>query len=444
MFVAVLFVVITLPIGKRLLVHGFTPGFFEYTSVFFYISDIALLLLIGVFFFDKQRRVLLFTKKNLFFFIFLLVAIISIFLSDHQLLSAFQVFRLTLWIVFALSLSTFWNTKQFLKPVFMAFAVMAVFESLLALLQFISQENLGLSILGEQPIAITDPGTSRVWLNGSWAIRAYGTFLHPNVLSAFLLLGLFSLYYFWVLRTCPSLHVTRENYKEKFREYRPMLISSIILGIAIFVVLMGLALTFSRAGWAIGFVLSLLVISYWLLVRPYRREAFKLLIVLVTCSLFLVTMLRPFIFPRAQISGGEPAVTERIKYANIGLEIIKKNPFGVGIGNQVLYAHKNQLFQNQGFIHSQKWQPVHNIYLLIAAELGVFGLLAFIALLISFIKPIIKKLNLLEVQIPILMLSVLLLFGLTDHFIWTLYQGQLMFWVVIGMVLGIALETSNK
>jgi len=76
--------------------------------------------------------------------------------------------------------------------------------------------------------------------------------------------------------------------------------------------------------------------------------------------------------------------------------------------------------------------------------LGVFGLLAFIALLISFIKPIIKKLNLLEVQIPILMLSVLLLFGLTDHFIWTLYQGQLMFWVVIGMVLGIALETSNK
>ena len=38
--------------------------------------------------------------------------------------------------------------------------------------------------------------------------------------------------------------------------------------------------------------------------------------------------------------------------------------------------------------------------------------------------------------IPKIMLLSLLIFGMFDHFLWTIEPGRLMFWIVLGIVMG--------
>ena len=125
-----------------------------------------------------------------------------------------------------------------------------------------------------------------------------------------------------------------------------------------------------------------------------------------------------------------------------GFELIKKNPFGVGLGNQVIYSVKNNIYQNSGMVRPWEWQPIHNIYLLMASEIGIFGFLAFSFFILNLfgINQYLSKdfgsvLNL-ENYIPKIMLLALLAFGLVDHFLWTLEPGRLMLWVVVGVVMG--------
>ena len=77
-----------------------------------------------------------------------------------------------------------------------------------------------------------------------------------------------------------------------------------------------------------------------------------------------------------------------------------------------------------GWLH----QPVHNIYLLIAAETGLLGLMAFLFFLYLLIK---KKPRL---TIFCLLLVSFLIIGLFDHFFWTLQQGQMVFWLILGII----------
>lgn len=134
----------------------------------------------------------------------------------------------------------------------------------------------------------------------------------------------------------------------------------------------------------------------------------------------------------------------------LGLELVASHPFGVGIGNQVFYSVQNGLYQWRGMTHAWEWEPVHNIYLLIATELGILGLAAFLTLLLSIIFnfgirnfPCVALS--LGVAVAALMSLSLMAFGLVDHFLWTLQPGRLMLWLVVGLALswGIA-ETPTK
>ena len=88
------------------------------------------------------------------------------------------------------------------------------------------------------------------------------------------------------------------------------------------------------------------------------------------------------IFPRAQISLTEPAVSQRIIYNELGWQLDKKIiPEGIGLSNQVIYSAKNGLYQILGMNQAWQWQPIHNIYFLIGAEIGVLGLLVFLILM---------------------------------------------------------------
>ena len=127
--------------------------------------------------------------------------------------------------------------------------------------------------------------------------------------------------------------------------------------------------------------------------------------------------------------------------------MIKDNPlFGVGLKNFVVamddYADERLL----PYLH----QPVHNIYLLIAAESGVLALVVFLIFLLNIVRPAFAMTapgppaeragrqaigddSILRYVLVLTFLGFLAI-GFFDHYLWTIQQGELMFWVVLGLM----------
>jgi O-antigen ligase len=202
------------------------------------------------------------------------------------------------------------------------------------------------------------------------------------------------------------------------------------------VLLLGIALTFSRVAWAIA-ASAVLWFGLYHLCRPaYRKQAAKLFAVAGASGYLLLTVLSPFILPRAQISLAEPSVSERVQYGRVALAMLRAHPLGVGIGSQVLVAAREDRYRDAGIANVNRWQPIHNIYLLMAVDIGIAGAAAFL----SWIGVVVWKgargvRRGDDALVALTMLAALLLFGLFDHFFWTLWQGQLMLWTAVGLML---------
>lgn len=471
---------ISIPFGFRVLLYQFTPGFHEYESIFLYGSDLFLLAFLFFFYFSDFNhwpfsRIL----KNLrivnrpSFFVswpesiaitlggarvdnklrivslvaFLVFAGTSIFAATYWVLSLYNFIRLFLLVLFAFAVGKLLK-EGFLKleKILAVLGILTVVESLIAILQFYYQKSLGLWFLGESVLGEGIKSVAKIDVEGGHFLRAYGTFPHPNILAGFLLLGLFSLFYFWLRRPTQGW---------PFSALRRLFLGDLLIGISLFIVALGLILTFSRAAWLIAIVLSGALIAFLFTNKDYRKQSLRLLILLLAISYLLLAAWGWVIFSRATISLSEPAVSQRLAYNELGFNLLKLKPFGVGMGNQVIYSVQNNLYKNLGMNESWQWQPIHNIYFLIGVEIGILGLFVFLIFLSLFLiskskfliskqyqNPNIQNKNLfrnsdLEIRICQLMLLALLGFGFFDHFLWTLQPGRLMFWVVIGLVLGI-------
>jgi hypothetical protein len=439
--------VIALPFGTRVLLHSFTPGFHEYEAMFLYASDIPLILFVALYLGTLNRRTdaLRSIRKYIFPVVFFLAfAAYSIMFAKDAGLGWYSFVRLLLGVCFAFAIAHLVADTAKWRMFFGTLVLLAVFESVVAFLQFRAQGSIGLGFLGESPIGALMLGTAKSILGEGRVVRAYGTFPHPNVLGAFLLIGLSALYYFWFSIRIPRFVVTRVNYRALFKQYRAVIIQTTLLSAGMFMVLMGLLLTFSRVAWMLAVFISLLTIFYFLFFSHYRRQSLKLAMVLVAIGFWLQTLFAPFIIPRAQVSLTEPSVVERISYNRLGVSLIREHPFGVGIGNQVLTAVEDGSYARARIVSPKLWQPIHNLYLLIASEigfLGVIALLIFLAQLVIGNRLPAGKAG--KLENPVLritsyqLLITVLLFALFDHFFWTLEQGRLLFWLVIGIVLAV-------
>ncbi|MDP1688786.1 MAG: O-antigen ligase family protein [bacterium] len=510
---------LSIPLGYRVILYQWTLGFDEYETAFLYANDFLMLLFLSTYFLSLSKKNNFISKiilrknsgqenKNLQFTIynlhlifksqfsikaykaistksqffrslmsqilkplcfediglrnialssFLFFSFITIFWATFPLLALYNFIRLLLLVFVALTISALLKAKSLkLEVIFGILASLAIVESLIGFLQFLFQHSLGLWWLGESLVGERIIGSAKIIVEGGAVLRAYGTFPHPNVLGAFLVLGLMSLCYFWLRR--PS--------ERKMWSGWSTLKSDMVFGLGLYVVLVGLTLTFSRSTWAIAILATTILIIYNLFInRKYIIQTVRLTFLLLAISYILFNSYSVFIFPRAQLSVNEPAVTYRISYDKLGLELIKNNPLGVGLGNQVIYSVKNNIYKESGMNKVWEWQPIHNMYLLIGAETGILGLVSFLLLVLSlFVKPKIQKLNYkqninlkktnwklgglldlnfkylfrfsdldIRVFMPKLMLLSLMFFGMTDHFLWTIEPGRLMFWIVLAM-----------
>ena len=126
---------------------------------------------------------------------------------------------------------------------------------------------------------------------------------------------------------------------------------------------------------------------------------------------------------RVTISPQEEAVTQRLYYNGLAAETISQHRLlGVGIGQSVA-----ELMRAKPRYPALFYQPVHNLYLLVASETGLLGLLFFL----GWLGTVLWRSR----SHPFLLVPCLLLLvaGLFDHFFWTLQQGSLLFWLAASL-----------
>ncbi|PIR88999.1 MAG: hypothetical protein COU07_03865 [Candidatus Harrisonbacteria bacterium CG10_big_fil_rev_8_21_14_0_10_40_38] len=438
------------PIGTRVILFKFTGGFHEYEAVSFYLSDVFVLGFIFYYLgsYLKAFKNFFSNKLKLSLGSFLFFSFVSIFLSISFGLSLYSLLRLLEVVLFSIFSATILRKDDF-KKIFLILAIFSVFESFVAIGQFVLQKDVGLQFLGESHLGIF-PGISKVPAGGGVLLRAYGTFPHPNILGAFLLTGLVSLLYFYFLTSI-----------EPGRKYFTGAIRRLFISVGLFFVIFGITLTFSRTAWILAFLVVASFVLYGFL-RPrgivssrlyglgswflkYRSRSLALR--LITISVFFVYLFSvPFgdvFVPRASVSIGEPSVSYRVVYNKMALHIIKEHPLGVGIGSEVITAYKEKIFEGYHLTESWQWQPIHNIYLLAASEIGVLGALGFLLFFVFIFLNLLKKDFTHEKFSVAVLIFAFLLFGLVDHFFWTLQQGRLMFWLVVVLAIFISNKQRN-
>jgi len=314
--------------------------------------------------------------------------------------------------------SSRWNS------IFSIIIFVSLFQSIIGILQFITQRSIGLFWLGESHISQIMPGVAKIIFNGHTLIRSYGLFPHPNIFAGFLLLSLLLCMIY------------------KNTNHRPLLLSgrirfkgfNIVIGrknldFIIFIQSVAILLTFSKSA-IIGLAIALFYIyvprfhsksqmfhacpvdsdcSMWNNQNFYgvehlsslRGEAyfkiltanrnFRVIILLLLIVVFWLHLAGPNFDSNLYKS-----LNERILYLNVSpaqiatqsvaggrgtIKDFKTLLFGIGEGQFVwnMQKYKDLL--------SWQFQPVHNVFLLIWSELGIVGLGLFIYWLYLMFQP---------------------------------------------------------
>jgi hypothetical protein len=153
------------------------------------------------------------------------------------------------------------------------------------------------------------------------------------------------------------------------------------------------------------------------------------------CVAFLVCYWS-YVANRSVISSTDEAVQLRVLYNKESLTS-GQNVFGLGMGNFVPWLMTQNLHLDR-----EVYQPVHNIYLLIYAEVGIVGIALFILFLAFLLYDFYKRLfaerrikRLYYFSFALVIVSVLI-FGVFDHYLWTIQSGRLIFWLALGLLAG--------
>ncbi|MEK7652061.1 MAG: O-antigen ligase family protein [Patescibacteria group bacterium] len=408
--------IFTLPFQKRHIFFDLSPTlnsqFSEYLAIALYVSDI--LLVITLFWSIFTGKI----SKNLNkYWVFGLIALNTLFslliISPRGVNDWYWGLKTLEWLILAIFALNVSREANYRRLISISLVIAGVFQSLIALGQFLVQHSLGLRIFGEQIIGKYIDGVAKIDLDGEKFIRAYGTFAHPNQLSAFLIV---------TCATAIYLFVQENKNKQK-----------IFYGFAVAIMIIGNYLTFSRSG-LLTLYISLTLILF-LLIKKAKLEYKKLLTIILTTTILSIVILFPFLNARTNTA---PTVYNRTLYNTTGLKIFSEHPiFGVGIGNMIPEMSK-QLNSTE----SWQVQPPHNFFLEVACETGIVGLILISVLFASILKKGMHQIEKTEGEQLIYSIALtsafvaMIFLMFFDHYFYTLQQTQLLLWLLIGMILG--------
>lgn len=302
---------------------------------------------------------------------------------------------------------------------FTAIVLGGLFQSVIAIPQFIIQSSLGLKWLGESVLSPSQTGIAAFLVNGLKVMRAYGTTPHSNVLAAYLFVALGAFYNI-------SIYHKRRWWWYVFHA----------------ITLWAFLLTFSRVIigiWILNFIARAILIRWYPKFhaefwenKEMRRRSMKIFWTTLAVGAVFTAVYWPYAINRSTISTADEAVQMRVFYNHESL-VSGHNLFGLGMGNFVPWLMTQNLHLSRDL-----YQPAHNIYLLIYSETGIVGIGLFLIFLALLLYDFYRRLGfkkLYHSSFGLIIVSVLL-FGLFDHFLWTIQAGRLILWPVLALLAG--------
>ncbi|MEA3398400.1 MAG: hypothetical protein U9R06_01510, partial [Patescibacteria group bacterium] len=114
---------------------------------------------------------------------------------------------------------------------------------------------------------------------------------------------------------------------------------------------------------------------------------------------------------------------------------------GAGIGNYAKYnanmANSNYANDKDNFLPAWEYQPVHNVFLLVWSEIGIFGLAFFIGLFLFGAYYALRRRTETKDKTEIykfgLLMAMVVMF-MVDHWWWSLHFGVIFFWLILGFL----------
>ena len=413
--------IIILPFQTRLMLSSGEDrlGFLEYERISLYASDIlivALLILWLIVFLKGPKKV---KELPIYWWIIAgldLVIFISIFYAPDKALAFYHYLLFIEGIgLFFLILNAKYNKLFF----YLFLAISLLIQSVLSIFQFLSQGSPASKWLGMASHFPADLGASVIDTFGADGIgerwlRAYGSFDHPNILGAFLVIGILLLLYLML----------KGRVKPKTAELNLCLVASVVS-------ILALVFSFSRSSWLALLFGVLLLLIYFAFLRN-KLAQIKILTFIFISSLIIAA---PFFTYNnlfvTRISGEgrleEKSINERTKYSMEESLLIRDKIFtGAGIGNYIgVQTEKRPSDPFWAF------EPVHNTFLLILSEIGIVGLLMFLAMISYLAVESFARKNIVNLSI----LASLVIMMLLDHFWWSLHFGILFFWLIMALLI---------
>jgi O-antigen ligase len=176
--------------------------------------------------------------------------------------------------------------------------------------------------------------------------------------------------------------------------------------------------------------IAVVLILFFAAIKKNKSHVWKIFLSILLSSLTVVilgNMMVELVLTRVHIDSNieNRSVSERVVQYQEANNLIEKRPFtGVGIGNYISVLINER--QTKGDWYS--YQPVHNTFMLVWAELGIFGFMAILGLLYY----LFMHRNKLAYQNSLLIVLLILL--IFDHWLWSFHFGILFFWLILGTV----------
>ena len=413
-FILILLIVSTVFSIRKVLLSesSFALGeYSDFTTLSLYFSDLLTILYIFLNFKLLKNPNKLTTLLILWILVSSLVAWPTTY---YKLLLLYSASKFVMFLVLheTIKIQTFSSKK--LKTLLTSGLLAILVSAFISLAQFGLQHSLGsiISHLGEPKFNSFTWNVAKISEPNYLLTRVYGTFPHPNVNSYFLAT--------FILISCFLLYTSKKP------------LNKVFFGISIGFLIIILVLTFSR-GTIIALFSSLLIMLIYTL---FKRKNRKYIIGALILLLFLLIL--QFNVSRGRNFISDSSIQERIMQYKTSIYIISHHVVsGTGPGMYMLHA-KHDLPSK-----TAPWdiQPVHNIYLLIASELGLVGFGLFFLLFLFYLRGFykyIKKNDPESSQTAILgfiFLTFSLICGFFDHYLFTLQQPILFFWLILALFL---------
>ena len=468
--------IIFLPVQTRKIFFTDSSDFFGYhvfyNTLYLYLTDILFFGLILVWFlksalFPREKSQIIhkivtrIQQDSIYryFLVFWLILGISVIFSRENILALYGFAKITQFLLIFAYVRENVNFSREKTLIFSLIVGTFTLQSIIGIVQYVGQSSLGLTILGEEFLRPGLRGIAEFSGNGVLNplfydffpylkrisneilnMRAYGTLPHPNVLAGLLFAGLMTNLYL--------VYFSREKW------------AKLILGVSFVCIFTGLIATFSRFAWVAVFFA--VVFWFFLVFVKIRRPALESMrtgsrtqeqisyfpgkVVLITILVLISVGFNIFwfgsqvedrIFSSTAIrsdqgKGLDQSLVDRQTFNSIALNMIGQEwVLGVGWKNFVVVMDDFSREKLLPFMH----QPVHNIFLLIAAEAGIFALAFFVLAVYNIVR---RSKNALPE--PILRYTLLIILGgflglgLTDHYTLTIQQGSLIFWLTLGFL----------